>query len=152
MSSHPDFPTPEMQAVARELDARIDHGLSKARHLQQTMDELAKEEADAEAAAAAIEGEPAPLPDANDLRTMVTQHALTPEWRSVIERIDRGGLTWDEVVTSLRSGTADQEVTAAFQSMATVAPPTEEEMVAMGLQPAPTDGPEDSDTERPGRR
>lgn len=150
MSPRPDFPTPQMQAVTRDLDARIDLGLSRARILEQTMEELAKEQAEADAAAA--EAEPAPLPDADDLKTMVTEHAKTPEWRAVMERIDRGELSWDEVLASLRSGTADQDVTAAFQSFANIAPPTEEEMVAMGLQPEPTDNPDDTDTDRPGRR
>lgn len=152
MSSHPDFPTPEMQAATRELDARIDVGLSEARELQETMDRLEKEEAEADVAAA--DTAPLPLPDEDDLKTMVTEHTLTPEWRAVMERIDRGRLSWAEVLTSLRSGAADQEVTAAFQSMATFPPPTEEEMAAMGLQPSPIDIPDGdgAGTDRPGRR
>lgn len=141
MGPRPEFPTPEMQAVQRELDARIEVGLAEARDLQDTMDRVAQEEAESEAAAA--QAEPRPLPDAAALRTMVTGHALTPQWRAVIDRIDGGTLTWDQVLTGLRTGTADREVTAALQSMATVAPPSPEELTTLGLAPAPGDGPDD---------
>lgn len=146
MTARPEFPTPEMRAAERELDARIDIGLAKARELQETMDRIAKEEAEAEAAEA--EAEPSPLPDAGQLRTLVTGYAMTPEWRAVTERIDRGTLSWDEVLSSLRAGKADPEVVAAFQALATVPPPSPEQLAALGLGPAPDDKPGDPPEER----
>lgn len=116
MTIHPEFPTPEMRAAERELDGRIDVALARARELQETMDRLDKEEAEA----ATANSEPEPLPGPDELRELVTDRALTPEWRQVIDRIDRGTLSWDEVLSTLRSGTADPEVTAAFQSLASV--------------------------------
>lgn len=149
MRPRPEFPTPEMRAVDRELDARIEFGLARARDLRDTMDRVAQEEAEAEAAAA--EEEPVALPGADALKTIVTGHAMTPEWRTVIERIDRGTLSWDEVLATLRSGTADEQVTGAFQSLATVAPPTPEELFHLGLGPDPAEEPEDSTDDKDAR-
>ncbi|OYO07141.1 hypothetical protein CGZ98_19715 [Enemella evansiae] len=146
MTARPEFPTPEMRAAERELDARIDVGLAAARDLQDTMDRIANQEADAEAAEA--EAEPAPLPDAGQLQTLVTGYAMTPEWRAVTERIDRGTLSWDEVLTSLRAGKADPEVVAAFRSLAKVPPPSPKEMAALGLGPTPEEKPADPPEER----
>lgn len=115
MTIHPEFPTPEMRAAERELDGRIDVALARARELQEAMDQLAKEEAESEA-----DSEPGQLMGPEELRDLVTGRAQTPEWRPVIDRIDQGTLTWDEVLDTLRSGTADPEVTAAFQSLASV--------------------------------
>lgn len=147
MPARPDFPTPQMLAAERELDAGIELGLARARELQATLDENAKEEAEREAAEAQVEPQ---LMTSDQLQSLVSRHAMTPEWRTVIDRIDRGQTSWDQVLTSLRSATADQQVSAAFQSLASVAPPTPEELHELGIGPDPAANDDTADTPAPG--
>ncbi|MDN5726389.1 MAG: hypothetical protein L0G99_10745 [Propionibacteriales bacterium] len=147
MPARPDFPTPQMFAAERELDADIEIGLARARELQSTLDENAKEEAEREAAEAQVEPQ---LMTSDQLQSLVSRHAMTPEWRTVIDRIDRGQTSWDHVLTSLRSATADQEVSAAFQSLASVAPPTPEELHEFGIGPDPAANDDTADAPTPG--
>lgn len=127
--------TPEMTAAERELDARIDHALGVTREAESHLAELEEEE-------------PTEPPNVEHLKAFVLGYARTPEWVAVINRIDDGELTWQQVQDSLYSGRADQGILAAFESLSTVPPPSEEKLTELGLIPATPEPPTPQDPTR----
>src|SRR5688500_16540112 len=97
--------TPEMKHAERELDGRIDHALGVVRKVREQLAEFERKV-----------GDPAPPTeeDVERVRTFVLAHARTDEWQPVLDRINRGELTWREVVSGLAAGNADRSVAAAF--------------------------------------
>lgn len=119
--------TPEMEQAERELDARIDYAMSVAAEVQAKVDEFEQKL-----------GEPE-LPSDEEverIKTYVLGHARTDEWQKVIDRIDRGELTWRQVVDGLATGSLDRRVAAAFESLSTVPPASMEKLIEIGVFPA----------------
>lgn len=121
--------TPEMDHAERELNARADYALSVGRELEAQTKEFEKRFA---------EKEPPSDEDVERLRKFILGHAMTEQWRAVVERINRGELTWREIVDGLFYGTLPPDVSAAFRSLSRVPPASQEDLVAMGvLVPVP---------------
>jgi hypothetical protein len=134
--------TPEMEHAERELDARIDHALGVLTEVETKVEEFDRKL-----------GPPEPPSDEDIERitNYVTGHARTAEWQHVIERIDRGQLTWREVVEGFVDQTLDPDVGAAFTSLTRVPPASPEKLVEIGVLPADLlDDAETSDDERDG--
>jgi hypothetical protein len=126
--------TLEMEQAERELDARIDYALDQAREVQAQTEAL-------EARTAAKGDEPPSDEDVERIEKFVKGHAHTGEWQKVIERIDRGHLSWREVVEGLAgTGPVDPEVTAAFNSLSKVPPASLEKLIDIGVFPAELPG------------
>lgn len=128
--------TPEMQQAERELDARIDYAMSVATEVREKADELERW----------VEAqEPPSDEDVERIKNFVLGHARTDEWQRVIDRIDRGELTWRQVVEGLASGTLDHRVAAAFESLSRVPPANLEKLIEIGVFPAqlPDEAPTD---------
>lgn len=119
--------TPEMTQAARELDGRIDHALGVASRMRTRLAEL-KRTADTPAAPADE--------DVDRIRTFVLGHARTDEWQPVLDRIDRGELTWRAVAEGLGCGNADRGVAAAFEALRHTPPASVEKLVELGIFPA----------------
>lgn len=146
-SSQSDYLAHEMAQVERELDARIDHALAQGREVERLTEELERRT-----------GPPEPPTDeeVQRIKAFVLGHARTEEWNRVIERINRGELTWREVVEGLSTGRLDRSVAAAFDSLSRVPPASLDELIESGVFPpmppddAPAeDEPKTSDTRRP---
>jgi hypothetical protein len=121
--------TPEMDHAERELNARAEYALSVGRDLAAQTQEFEKR---------FDEKEPPSDEDVERLKKFILGHAMTEQWRAVVERIDRGELTWREIVDGLFYGTLDREVAAAFRSLSRVPPASQEDLIAMGvLVPVP---------------
>jgi hypothetical protein len=126
----------EMRNIERELDARIDHALAQGREVERLTENLARRT-----------GPPEPPTDeeVQRIKAFVLGHARTEEWNRVIERINRGELTWREVVEGLSTGRLDRGVAAAFDSLSRVPPASLDELIESGVFPpmpsdtAPTD-------------
>jgi hypothetical protein len=141
-SSHRDLYTPEMEHAERDLDARIDHALGVVREIEAKVDEFDRKLGPPE---------PPSDEDVERIKNFVTGHARTTEWRAVIERIDRGHLTWREVVEGFVHQTLDRDVSAAFRSLTRVPPASVEKLMEIGVFPAdmldgaePDDEPDDT--------
>jgi hypothetical protein len=132
--------TPEMAHAERELDARIDHALGVVKEIETKVDEFDRRIGPPE---------PPSDEDVERIENYVTGHAHTAEWRHVIERIDRGQLTWREVVEGFVNQNLDPDVSAAFTSLTNVPPASLEKLVEIGVLPADLpDDAEPSDDER----
>jgi hypothetical protein len=136
------FYTPEMDHAERELTARSDYALGLARGLEAKVEQFEQR---------FNEKEPPSDDDVERMRKYILGHAMTEQWRQVVMRIDRGELTWREIVDGLFHGTLDREVSAAFRSLNRVPPATVDELVQLGVLPAPppdqpSDEPEDTAT------
>ncbi|TDQ01071.1 hypothetical protein [Labedaea rhizosphaerae] len=127
--------TAEMEQAERELDARIDYAYEQGREVEAKTEAL-------EAKTAAKGDAPPSDEDIERIEKFVRGHAQTPEWQKVIERIDRGHLSWREVVEGL-AGTApaDSEVTAAFRSLSRVPPASLEKLIDIGVLPGVSEPP-----------
>jgi hypothetical protein len=126
-----DYLIQEMAHIERELDARIDHALAQGREVERLTDELERRI-----------GPPEPPTDeeVQRIKAFILGHARTEEWNRVIERINRGELTWREVVEGMSTGRLDRSVAAAFDSLSRVPPASLDELVASGVfPPMPTD-------------
>lgn len=119
--------TPEMAHAERELDARADYAFSVGRRVQEQTEKF-KEKL----------GPPEPPTDEDveRIRKFVLGHAMTEQWRAVVERINRRELTWREVVEGLVYGNLDRGVAAAFSSLSRVPPASMEDLVKTGVFPA----------------
>ena len=128
--------TAAMEQAERELDARIDYAYEQGREAEAQTEAL-------EAKTAAKGDAPPSDEDIERIEKFVRGHAQTPEWAKVIDRIDRGHLSWREVVENL-TGTApaDSEVTAAFRSLSRVPPASLEKLIDIGVLPAELPGEE----------
>lgn len=135
-----DF-APEMEQAERELDARIDYALKTAREAEAQAAELE--------AKLAEDQEPPTDEQVERIKTYVLGHARTPEWEPVLERIERGHLTWRQIVDGLANGGLDREVAAAFDSMAHVPPASLEKLIEIGVFPAdlPSEKPAEDEPE-----
>lgn len=126
--------TPEMTQAERELDGRIEYALRVAGRVREQL--------------AALERKPAPVSDEDveRVRAFVLGHARTDEWQPVLARIDRGDLTWRQVVEGLATGNADRAVAAAFDALPKTTPATVEKLVEIGVFPAhlPEPAPEEA--------
>lgn len=140
MTSVDGFTTPEMVQAERELDARIDYALGAAREAEATLDEIQQQDAD---------DQPPTDEDVARFAAFITGHARTEAWEAVITRIDRGELTWRQVVEGLAAGRMDRQVAAAFTSLQGVPPATEDELVEIGIIPAAADRPEPAADDEP---
>ena len=119
--------TPEMTQAERELDGRIGHALGVAGRLRARLTEL-KRTADTPAAPADE--------DVERIKAFVLGHARTDEWQPVLDRIDRGELTWSAVAKGLMCGNADRDVAAAFEALRNTPPASVEKLVEIGVFPA----------------
>jgi hypothetical protein len=119
--------TPEMEHAEREMDARADYALSVGRRVQEQTERLEQKL-----------GPPEPPTDEDvaRIREFVLGHAMTEQWRLVVERINRGELTWRGIVEGLVYGNLDRGVSAAFASLSRVPPVSMEELVRTGVLPA----------------
>lgn len=120
--------TPEMDHAERELNARADYALSLGRELEAEVQQFERRFA---------EKDPPSEEDVDRLRKYILGHAMTEQWRAVIERIDRGELTWRQIVNGLFHGNLPPEVSAAFRSLNRVPPASMEELVHLGVLPPP---------------
>jgi hypothetical protein len=116
----------EMASIERELDARIDHALAQGREVERLTENLERRI-----------GPPEPPTDeeVQRIKAFVLGHARTEEWNRVIERINRGELTWREVVEGLSTGRLDRGVAAAFDSLSRVPPASLDELIESGVFP-----------------
>jgi len=128
MRSDQDLRTPGMDQAERELDARANYALDLGRGLAEKAAQLDQR---------LDEREPPSDEDVERMKKYVLGHAMTEEWRQVVARIDRGELTWREIVDGLFHGTLDREVSAAFRSLSRVPPASVEELVQLGVLPTP---------------
>lgn len=119
--------TPEMEHAEREMDARADYALSVGRRVQEQTEKLSDKLGPPE---------PPTEEDVERIRKFVLGHAMTEQWRQVVERINRGELTWRGIVEGLVYGTLDRGVSAAFASLSRVPPVSMEELVQTGVFPA----------------
>lgn len=126
-SDHRGLYTPEMEHAERDLDARIDHALGVVREIEAKVDEFDEKLGPPE---------PPSDEDVERIKNYVTGHARTTEWRAVVERINRGQLTWREVVEGFVYQTLDREVSAAFRSLTRVPPASVEKLIEIGVFPA----------------
>jgi hypothetical protein len=122
-----------------ELDASIEHALRVTREIEARLDEQEQETTE--------EMPPPSDEDVARLRAFILGYARTPEWQPVIDRIDDGALTWRQVYEAPFGQRADQQITAAFESLSRVLPPSEEKLVEIGVvqaeepeEPAPNRG------------
>lgn len=129
---HDGFFTPEMDQAERELDARIDYAMSQARDVQAKVDEFEQKLAE--------DSEPPSDEEVDRIKKFVLGHARTDEWQLVIDRIDRGELTWRQVVEGLATGRLDRGVSAAFESLSKVPPASLEELIEIGVFPVQLPG------------
>lgn len=116
-----------MRQAERELEGRIDHALGVANRVRAQVAEFERKVGPQS---------PPSDEDVDRIRTFVLGHARTDEWQPVLDRIDRGEMTWREVVTGLATGHADRGVAAAFDSLAKTAPASVEDLVGLGIFPA----------------
>lgn len=116
--------TPEMDHAERELDARADYALSVGRRVQERTERLSDKLGPPE---------PPTEEDVERIRKFVLGHAMTEQWRAVVERINRGELTWRGIVEGLVYGTLDRGVSAAFASLSRVPPVSVAELVGSGV-------------------
>ncbi len=128
------FYTPEMDHAERELNARSDYALGLARGLEAKVERFEQRFAGKE---------PPSDDDVERMRKYVLGHAMTEQWRQVVTRVERGELTWREIVDGLFHGTLDPEVSAAFRSLNRVPPASVDDLVRLGVLPAPPDQPSD---------
>lgn len=129
MMSSPSFEfTPEMIQAQRTLDSRIDHALSKGRELRAKVDEVSERLANEE---------PPTDAEVERFEAFITGYARTDAWQPVLDRIERGQLTWRAVVDNLVSGRVDPDIAAGMASLTQVPPATPEELVEAGVFPAP---------------
>jgi hypothetical protein len=121
-----DYLRQEMALIERELDARIDHALAQGREVERLTENLERRI-----------GPPEPPTDeeVQRIKAYVLGHARTEEWNQVIERINRGELTWREVVEGLSTGHVDRGVAAAFDSLSRVPPASLNELIESGVFP-----------------
>lgn len=120
--------TPEMDHAERELNARADYALNLARGLEAKVEQFEQR---------FNEKEPPSDEDVERMKKYILGHAMTEQWRQVVQRINRGELTWREIVNGLFYGTLDREVSAAFRSLNRVPPASMEELVQLGVLPSP---------------
>ncbi|MCC8244983.1 hypothetical protein [Saccharothrix luteola] len=133
MRSDRDLYTPEMDQAERELNARANYALDLGRGLAEKAAQLDQR---------FDEKEPPSDEDVERMKKYILGHAMTEQWRQVVTRIDRGELTWREIVDGLFHGTLDREVSAAFRSLSRVPPASVEELVQLGVLPTlPPDRP-----------
>jgi len=118
--------TPEMTQAERELDGRIDHALGVAGRLRARLDEIRQKTAPATPSDEDVER----------IKAFVLGHARTDEWQPVLDRIDRGELTWRAVAEGLMCGNADRGVAAAFEALRNTPPASVEKLVEIGVFPA----------------
>lgn len=128
--------TPEMDHAERELDARVDYALSVARRVEEKVEKFEEKLGPPE---------PPTDEDVERIRKFVLSHAMTEQWRQVVERINRGELTWRGIAEGLAYGTLDRGVSAAFASLSRVPPVSVEELVRSGVFPADLMPPADSE-------
>ncbi|HEX2132991.1 MAG TPA: hypothetical protein VHH15_15690 [Actinophytocola sp.] len=121
------FPTFTMEQAERELDARIDYAFFRAREAEHRAEDLGRRTGPAE---------PPSDEDVERIKAYVEGHARTEEWQRVLERINRGEVTWREVVEGLATGRLDHETAAAFDSLSRVPPASLEKLVEIGVAPA----------------
>ena len=133
------FYTPEMDHAERELNARSDYALGLARGLEAKVERFEQRFS---------EKEPPSDDDVERMKKYILGHAMTEQWRQVVARIERGELTWRGIVEGLFNGTLDREVSAAFRSLNRVPPATVDDLVQLGVLPAPPDQPS-GEPERP---
>ncbi len=119
--------TPEMEHAEREMDARADFALSVGRRVQEQTEKLEQKLGPPE---------PPTDEDVERIREFVLGHAMTEQWRLVVERINQGELTWRGIVEGLVHGTLDRGVSAAFASFTRVPPVSLAELVHSGVFPA----------------
>ncbi|MFI7677616.1 hypothetical protein [Actinophytocola sp. NPDC049390] len=129
--------TPEMTQAERELDGRIEHALRVAGRVREQLTSLDRK-------AVPVSDE-----DVERVRAFVLGHAHTDEWRPVLDRIDRGELTWRQVVEALATGNADRAVATAFDSLPKATPATVEKLVEIGVFPAHLPEPPPVEAPRP---
>jgi hypothetical protein len=119
--------TPEMEHAEREMEARADYALSVGRRVQEQTEKLSDKLGPPE---------PPTDEDVERIRKFILGHAMTEQWRHVVERINRGELTWRGIVEGLAYGTLDRGVSAAFASLSRVPAVSMEELVQSGVFPA----------------
>lgn len=148
MRNQPDggFLAPEMERADRELDARIEYAFSQAREVRLKAGEIAQKVAE--------DAGPPTAEEVERIRKFVLGHARTDEWQRVIDLINRGELTWREVVEGLANGRLDHRVAAAFDSLSTVPPADTAKLVEIGVLPVepPGERAEDRPEEKQSRR
>lgn len=121
------FTSPQMIQADRELDARIDYAMKASHDVRAALEEMEQREKD----------EPPPSDEEVErFRRFVTGHVRTDEWQRVLERIDRGELTWRGLVEDFAAGRTDREVNAAFASLQHAPPASEQELIELGIQAA----------------
>ncbi|WP_218160273.1 hypothetical protein [Amycolatopsis marina] len=148
MRNQPDggFFGPEMERADRELDDRIDQAFSQAREVRLKAGEIAQKVAE--------DSGPPTAEEVERIRKFVLGHALTDEWQRVIDLINRGELTWREVVEGLATGGLDHRVAAAFDSLSAIPPADMEKLIEIGVLPTEPSGAqaENKPEERQSRR
>lgn len=105
--------TPEMTQAERELDGRIEYALRVAGRVREQVASFERKVA---------EQAPPSDEDVARVRDFVLGQAPTEQWQPILTRIDRGELTWREVVDGLATGNVDRTVAAAFESLPTTTP------------------------------
>jgi len=124
-----DLGTQQMIQAERELDGRINFAFSKARELQAKIEEIDEK--------LAKDSAPPSAEEVDQFRTYVLSHARTDEWQVVTDRIDRGELSWRQIVEGIAENTVDRDVSAAFASLSKVPPATLDSLIASGVLPDP---------------
>jgi len=118
------LPIFSMEQAERELDARIDYAFSKAREAEHKAQDLEQRQGPPE---------PPTDEDVERIKAYVEGHGRTEEWQRVLERVNRGELTWRQIVEGLATGRLDRGVAAAFDSLSRVPPASVEELIASGV-------------------
>lgn len=136
-SSSDGFRTPQMIQAERELDGRINVAFNRARELQAKVQEVEEK--------LAKDTKPLTNEEVERFKRYILGHARTDEWQPVLDRIERGELTWRQIVEGLAEGRLDREVSAALASLSKVPPATMDSLVSIGVLPDPDKAAQDTD-------
>lgn len=99
-----------MEAARQGLAARIATARQRIHELDRRVEE-------ARARFGATDDGDSTQRQAEFARQWVLAHELTPEWRLVLDRIDRGELSWRDIVLSQRAMRMDPDVRRAYRSL-----------------------------------
>lgn len=104
-----DWYTPEAREAERECDLAIEDAAATIRKSDELLEEFREE--------MVVTQE-----EIDNFSALVTGRCRTPEWDAVIDRINRGELSWKQLLEGKYS--VDPDIVAAFESLRSIEPLT----------------------------